>query len=190
MNKAEHIAKFGEEHYKKHLENCRKARKKYYETHKEECKNRIKKWVENNKEYVSERNKMTGKKWRTEHPSYAAEYYRKRCEKDPNYHIMKKEYGRKNYREKYVKDNQISLIENYDLAEKDNFVNWTIHHRKGEILSRDELKEQNLYYNQPPDELIFMKVNEHNALHALLKLINTNIQSEHLKNICKEIIKE
>lgn len=63
----------------------------------------------------------------------------------------------------------ISLIENYNQAIKDRLHTWDCHHRleiqEDKILSREELKELNLYYNRPPHELIFLTVSEHMRLH-------------------------
>ena len=66
-------------------------------------------------------------------------------------------------------------IENYDLALKDNFKGWTCHHRlethNSEGLRRDtditskELKALGMYYNRPPEELIFMRTKDHGRLH-------------------------
>lgn len=63
----------------------------------------------------------------------------------------------------------ISLIENYDLAIADTTQTWEIHHR-GEVLpcgrfSRDDLKKFGLYYKRPAAELIFLTPAEHNRLH-------------------------
>jgi hypothetical protein len=66
-------------------------------------------------------------------------------------------------------------IENYEKARKDNFEGWLCHHRlqtwnsDGERrlvdITVDELKALGMYYNRPPEELIFMKVEEHSSLH-------------------------
>ena len=63
----------------------------------------------------------------------------------------------------------ISLIENYELAINDTTQTWEIHHR-GEVLpcgrfSADDLKKFGLYYNRPASELIFLTPAEHNRLH-------------------------
>ena len=63
----------------------------------------------------------------------------------------------------------ISLIENYDLAIADTTQTWEIHHR-GEILpcgrfSVDDLKKFGLYFNRPASELIFLTKAEHTRLH-------------------------
>ena len=64
-------------------------------------------------------------------------------------------------------------IENYQLAKKDNFIGWECHHRlethnsdgiRREVdISHEELKALGMYYNRPPEELIFLTTREHNA---------------------------
>lgn len=63
----------------------------------------------------------------------------------------------------------LSLIENYQLAVNDNTQTWHCHHR-GEILpcgrfSIDDLKKFGLYYNRPASELIFLTPSAHRQLH-------------------------
>lgn len=75
--------------------------------------------------------------------------------------------------ERYCDD--IENVENYEVAKKDNFVDWDCHHRlethtsDGERrlvdITREELKALNTYYHRPAEELIFMKVAEHTSLH-------------------------
>lgn len=64
----------------------------------------------------------------------------------------------------------ISLIENYELAISDKERTWDCHHR-GEVLpcgtySRDVLKKFGLYFNRPASELIFLTHEEHARLHG------------------------
>ena len=61
----------------------------------------------------------------------------------------------------------ISLIENYNLAINDYEQTWDCHHRKeiDEGLSRKQLKELGLYYGRPADELILLTHSEHSKLH-------------------------
>ena len=64
-------------------------------------------------------------------------------------------------------------IENYEKAKKDNFKGWECHHRlethnsDGERrlvdITQKELKALRMYYNRPPEELIFLTIKEHNA---------------------------
>ena len=66
-------------------------------------------------------------------------------------------------------------IENYGKALADNFKGWVCHHRlethtsDGERrlvdITQAELKALGMYYNRPPEELIFLTTREHNALH-------------------------
>ena len=61
-------------------------------------------------------------------------------------------------------------IENYEKAKADNFVGWCIHHRfetKCPVFkpSVKDLKNWGLYYNRPPEELIYLTFSEHQKLH-------------------------
>ena len=71
--------------------------------------------------------------------------------------------------ELYCCDN-ISLIENYELAINDNSQIWECHHRleiqNGIFKSDVELKKENLYYKRPASELIFLTHSEHKKLHC------------------------
>ena len=63
----------------------------------------------------------------------------------------------------------LSLIENYELAINDTTQMWDCHHR-GEVLpcgrfSIDDLKKFGLYYKRPAAELIFLTPFEHRQLH-------------------------
>ena len=74
--------------------------------------------------------------------------------------------------EKYAKKfccEDLSLIENYELAINDTTQTWECHHR-GEVLpcgrfSIDDLKKFELYFNRPASELIFLTPSEHRRLH-------------------------
>ena len=74
--------------------------------------------------------------------------------------------------EKYAKNfccEDLSLIENYELAINDTTKMWECHHR-GEVLpccrfSRDDLKKFGLYYSRPASELIFLTPTAHRQLH-------------------------
>lgn len=69
--------------------------------------------------------------------------------------------------ENYCKDCQ--NIENYDKALADNFIRWHCHHRRGELISAEELIATGQYYNRPSDELIFLTESEHHFLHQIGK---------------------
>lgn len=70
----------------------------------------------------------------------------------------------------YCKDD-ITKIENYELAKADNFKGWEIHHRleitlDGEhACTKDDLIRMDMYYNRPYFELIFLTRSEHRLLH-------------------------
>ena len=74
--------------------------------------------------------------------------------------------------EKFCKE--YTNIENYYRAKKDNFKGWDCHHRlethnsDGERRLVDitvaELQALGMYYNRPPEELIFLRKGEHTAL--------------------------
>ena len=71
--------------------------------------------------------------------------------------------------------NDISKVENYEVAKKDNFKGWHCHHRlethnsDGErrlaVISRAELIALDMYWDRPPEELIFLTQTEHRRLH-------------------------
>lgn len=67
------------------------------------------------------------------------------------------------------------LIENYDKAIADTAQTWICHHglethnsdgeRRAVDITGSELKALGMYYNRPPEELIFLTVKEHGQLH-------------------------
>ena len=75
--------------------------------------------------------------------------------------------------ERYCKD--YKNIENYDKAAADDFKGWHCHHRlqtwtsdgeRREVdISAAELIALDMYYNRPPEELIFLTSMEHGFLH-------------------------
>lgn len=70
---------------------------------------------------------------------------------------------------RFCKDD-ISLIENYDLAVNSDET-WHCHHRReiendGTLHSRKWLIDNDLYYNRPACELIFLTHSEHTSLHS------------------------
>ena len=66
----------------------------------------------------------------------------------------------------FCKDD-ISLIDNYDIAVNDKNRKWVVHHRRGTIYSRNGLKDIGQYYKRPAIELIFMLKEEHDRLHHI-----------------------
>ena len=49
------------------------------------------------------------------------------------------------------------LIENYDLAITDKEKTWICHHRKEEFYTSKELIEMGMYFNVPPEDLVFCR---------------------------------
>ena len=85
----------------------------------------------------------------------------------------------------------ISLIENYDQA-INSFEKYDCHHRleiqENKITSVKELKEQNLYFNRPASELIFLKHSEHTMLHKphVYRVKGTIKYGEDFKERCRQ----
>lgn len=72
----------------------------------------------------------------------------------------------------YCIPEEITSIENYELAKKENFDGWCIHHKMelvstGAVVdsSKQELIDWEIYYNRPASELMFMRIAEHTRLH-------------------------
>ena len=81
-----------------------------------------------------------------------------------------------------------SLIENYYIAVNDKNEMWDCHHRLETKLnvSGQYLKDNNLYYNRPASELIFLTHSEHSALH---KNFSGKHHSEESKNKISDSLK-
>ena len=94
--------------------------------------------------------------------------------------MFRKEYKRVWRLKHYCKDD-LSRIENYELAKKDNFVGWQIHPRleftlNGErARTSDELIRMNMYYGRPYFELIFLRTQDHRRIHNADPVRKSNI---------------
>ena len=78
------------------------------------------------------------------------------------------DYENLKYRKHHYLDGDESLIENYDKALADTTQTWVCHHRRELEPTRmtvEDLKEQGLYWNRPPEELIFLTQSDHAKLH-------------------------
>ena len=93
----------------------------------------------------------------------------------------------------YCKED-ISLIENYDMAISDDKNVWVCHHRdeikilpSGIVVLRsvEELIENKRYYNCTANELIFMTNSEHVKLHAKYRKSPTQETREKISNSLK-----
>lgn len=69
---------------------------------------------------------------------------------------------------KYCKD--YTRIENYEEAVNDKTKTWICHHILGEILTREQLKDHEFYYNVPACMLKFVTKSQHTQLHKKGKL--------------------
>lgn len=94
-------------------------------------------------------------------------------ERTRNWHKEHYHYDPERTKQKYVEDGRYDLIENYELAKADDFNNWCIHHRielhpdYSIRYTREALIKLEIYYNRPPNELIWMKSDEHSRIHNL-----------------------
>ena len=71
----------------------------------------------------------------------------------------------------------LSLIENYDIAVADTTQTWDCHHRRGTIYTVNDLIEIGEYYHRPAIELIFLTPSAHRSLH------NNGVPKHYLKGI-------
>ena len=144
MTKLEMIERHGLEWYKQLLERNNARRKEHYHSdpeYRESLKSRV-------KTYNTAR-------WRNDH-----EFRKSRKVQTNAYN-----------KARYVEGGRIDLIENYDIAMKDNLKGWDIHHRL-ELhpdctlrFTRHSLIKLDLYYNRPPTELIWLRRSEHIGIH-------------------------
>ena len=101
--------------------------------------------------------------------------------------------------EKYCCED-VSKIENYELALKDDFKSWDCHHRlethtsDGEerkvYLTKDELIALKMYYSRPASELIFMRTKDHLGMHTRYKNANrkyTSLSQETKEKLSKAL---
>lgn len=79
------------------------------------------------------------------------------------------------------------LIENFSDAAADPTQTWVIHHRKEteEGKSKQQLIDEGLYFNRPPEELIFLTRAKHNELHSLVERMHTKAAREKISNSLK-----
>ena len=73
-------------------------------------------------------------------------------------------------------------IENYDAAIVSPS-HWHLHHKIGAYCNRrmEQLIEEGLYYDRPPNELVFLKAGEHMAIHC--KCRNNPVLREELRRL-------
>lgn len=151
MTKEELIKLHGQDWYDTQLARSREYYHKRKEKDKAWYENRLKldkQYYQNNKDKINEHNKSVY------HANKSAVLKRAR-------HYQKL---------KYCIKSELTDVENYQAAYKDDFVGWDLHHRLEEQgYTYKELKKQNLYYNRPASELIFLLHADHTALHENLR---------------------
>lgn len=89
---------------------------------------------------------------------------------------------------------ELSEIENYELAKADEFYGWVCHH-KLEIHedyenSPSELMLMNLYYHRPASELIFVTKAEHSKIHNFGPKMSATNKGQHHNEETKRKISE
>ena len=135
------------EYYIKNREKRLQQMREYRLANYEKCANYAKEYHATHKE---KRNKN------------AREYYK--LNKEKLLSKSKQKRNKQEYLQQYCREN-LSNIENYELAKQYNFKHWVIHHRDEikklpsdiiVIRSRAELIENDRYFNCPANELIFL----------------------------------
>ena len=86
-------------------------------------------------------------------------------------------------------------IENYDKAVNDKTTIWVCHHRaeietNGVVHSMNYLIENNLYYHQNPEDLIFLTQSEHITLHNLNPTDETRNKISNSIKLAKENVSD
>lgn len=166
MTKQEYIAKYGEDAWEHHLAVSREWTKNNKQKHIDATRKCHKQKPEYYKE-VSDLNNIKYAElksdWSKEHRIKTNAKYRPELKR--NQQTITSRFR------KYCND-AICLIENYYSALQDDFKGWDCHHRL-ELhqdwslrFTRASLIKLNLYFNRPPEELIFVPVKEHVAMHA------------------------
>lgn len=92
------------------------------------------------------------------------------------------------------------LIENYSEAVADTTQTWVCHHRlethnsDGERLpleiSRKELQALDMYFDRPPEELVFMTKSEHIRLHCIGRIHSQDVKNRISKTEKGKVVSE
>jgi len=127
---------------------------------------------QNNKEKEKSRHAVYRKRNRSQILKKSKEYHSTHREQEKAYKLK---YHQEVERPFCIKG-QETQIENYEKAKADNFIGWVRHHRlethnsdgKRRLvdLTVNELKALDMYYDRPPEELIWLRSSEHTKLHS------------------------
>ena len=155
--------------YKKYqIENADKEKarhKRYYESHQEQIKQYRESRKDITKEYMKTYQKENRERLNEKSKEWVSKNKKKRAEIVKRYNDSHAT-GKRQLAHYCCED--ISHIENYELAIKDNLVDWDIHHRletRGFGYTSEELKMLDLYYNRPASELLFVRCKDHYKIH-------------------------
>lgn len=88
---------------------------------------------------------------------------------------------------KYVRDRKIEAVENYDRACSEDFEGWTLHHKKEDKHTAKELIAMKNYYYVDPSELIWLTIEEHEAIHREINKLpwRIKLETERVENFSK-----
>lgn len=92
---------------------------------------------------------------------------------------------------RYCKD--FTKIKNYEAAKNDEKELWIAHHIMEEVFTTKELMRAGWYYNRSPEELVFIRISEHNGntkLHISYRRQNENKKGKKLSEEHKRKIAE
>ena len=78
----------------------------------------------------------------------------------------------------YVRDRRIEAVENYDRACSEDFEGWTLHHKKEDRHTAKELIALKEYFYVDPSELIWLTIEEHEAIHREINKLPWRIELE------------
>lgn len=88
---------------------------------------------------------------------------------------------------KYVRNRKIEDVENYDRACSEDFDGWTLHHKKEDRHTAKELIAMKEYYYVDPNELIWLTIEEHEAIHREINKLpwRIKLEAERVENFAK-----
>lgn len=122
--------------------------------------------------YEEQKRKSVESHRNKEYTEYCRKFHAERY-KDPENRKHRQSQNKLWEMQQYVEDGRLELIDNYEHAKADNFKGWCIHHRL-ELhpdyslrYYKDSLIKLNIYLHRPPNELVWMKRNEHARIHSL-----------------------
>ncbi len=118
--------------------------------------------------YEEQKRKSVESHRNKEYTEYCRKFHAERY-KDPANRKHRNEQNNEYSKTRVCKE--YSKVENYELAKADNFIGWCMHHRL-ELhpdcslrFTKESLIKLDLYYNRPPEELIWVTRSEHGKMH-------------------------